>query len=75
MLIKKFGIGILLAVMSLTGCARVITDCPPPTEIAPEVQAQAAEEASALPEDSALLVVLAAGLDDRDSLRACRRIR
>lgn len=65
----------LLAMMFLTGCARVITDCPAPTPIPAEVQRQAANEVDALPPESALVVVLAAALDDRDKLRACRAIR
>lgn len=60
--------------MSLTACGKVASKCPEPTKIAPEVQVQAAKEIEALPEDSALVVVLAAALDDRDKLRACRAI-
>lgn len=62
----------LLVAMCVTGCSRVITDCPAPTPIDPAVQAAAASE---LDPDSALAVVLAAALDDRDKLRACRAIR
>lgn len=65
---------ILIVMMSLGGCATVPTSCPAPTQIAPEVQRQAAEEVADLPENSAIAVVLAAGLDDRDKLRACRSI-
>lgn len=63
--------GALLAMMSVTGCTRVITDCPSPTPIDPAIQRSAAAE---LDPESALAVVLAAALNDRDKLRACRRI-
>lgn len=61
--------------MLLSGCARVITSCPAPTAIDADVQAAAAAELDALPEDSALAAVVVAGLDDRDKLRACRAVR
>jgi len=60
--------------MSLNGCATTITDCPKPTRIDPAIQIQAAEEVALLPENSAISIVLAAALDDRDKLRACRVI-
>lgn len=63
--------GALLAATFVTGCTRVITDCPAPTPIDPAIQRAAAAE---LDPESALAVVLAAALDDRDKLRACRRI-
>ena len=62
----------LLAMMSVSACASTITDCPEPTPIDPAVQQAAADE---LDPTSNLAVVLAAALDDRDKLRACRAIR
>jgi hypothetical protein len=60
----------------LSGCAtNRISTCPEPTKIDPKVQAQAAEEIAALPENSAIEKLLVAGLNDRDKLRACRAIR
>ena len=65
---------ILIGMTLLTSCATVSTNCPEPTRIDPSTQAQAAEEVASLPENSAIPTVLAAALDDRDKLRACRRI-
>lgn len=63
-----------LLLMLLSGCVTVVSECPEPTKIDPKIQARAADELDALPADSALGVVIAAALDDRDKLRACRAI-
>ena len=60
--------------MLLSGCVTAITDCPEPSKIDATTQAQAAEEASKLPSNSAIVTVLGKALDDRDKLRACRAI-
>ena len=65
---------VLIGTTLLTGCATVTSSCPEPTRIDPSTQAQAAEEVANLPENSAIPTVLAAALDDRDKLRACRNI-
>lgn len=66
----------LIGMTLLSGCATSpISTCPEPTRISAEIQEQAAQELIQLPEDSALVVVLEAGLNDRDKLRACRSIR
>ena len=66
----------LLALTLLSACATSpISTCPEPTKVEPKVQERAAVELSELPEDSALAVVVEAGLNDRDKLRACRSIR
>ncbi len=64
---------ILLGLILLNGCVTVATSCPEPTQIDPETQRKASEEVASLPETSALSEVLAAGLDDRDKLRACNK--
>jgi hypothetical protein len=64
-----------LVLMLLTGCVGVLSDCPAPRTIPADVQARAAQELALLPPGSAIGKVLAAGLDDRDKLRACRKIR
>jgi hypothetical protein len=63
--------------MFLTGCVSGGFDCPEPTEISEEDQAKAEKELQAIPPGSseALMKVLAASLDDRDKIRACRQIR
>lgn len=66
----------LIGMTLLSGCATSpISTCPEPTKIPRDIQERAATELSQLPEDSALVVVLEAGLNDRDKLRACRSIR
>ncbi len=72
---KKSMLVTALLLTSLTGCVTVNSDCPMPTKIAPEIQERAAKELEALPSGSAIGIVLAASLDDRDKLRACRSIR
>jgi len=67
-------IATLPVLMLLTGCVTGVTSCPKPVTISKEIQAQAAVELGSLSKDSALGIVLAANLDDRDKLRACRRI-
>lgn len=67
-------LAILIATTWLSGCINTLSECPPVTKIDPNVQEKASQEASKLPDDSALLKVLAAALDDRDKLRACRQI-
>ena len=63
-----------MLLMLLSGCNTVISDCPEPSAISKEDQAKAAEEMKDLPPGSALGIVLAASLNDRDKLRACRKI-
>lgn len=65
---------VLVVMTLLTGCVTMVTSCPEPTPIDSAIQRRAAEEVAALPEDSAIIVVMAAALDDRDKLRACRAI-
>lgn len=50
------------------------SSCPAPTKIDGATQRQAAEEMADLAPDSAISKVLAASLNDRDKLRACRKI-
>lgn len=73
-LMRKSTAGVLISLTLLNGCARVITDCPKPVAIAAEIQAEAANELAALPADSAIGKVMSAAQDDRDKLRACRKI-
>ena len=61
--------------MFLSACASAPSDCPVPSRISSEIQERAAQELEALPPGSAISTVLAASLDDRDKLRACRKIR
>ena len=65
---------VLIGTMFLSGCVETITSCPEPTRIDPATQTRAAEEVATLPENSAIVTVLAAALNDRDKLRACRSI-
>ena len=65
---------LLIAPTLLSGCVSVATSCPEPSQIDPSTQAQAAEEVANLPENSAIHTLLSAGLDDRDKVRACRKI-
>jgi hypothetical protein len=61
----------LIAVLSLTACAPVVSDAVPPVkEYSPEVQAQAADELEALPEGSVLPLLIADYAVLREQLRA-----
>ena len=65
---------VLIATTFLSGCVTTVTSCPELTRIDPATQQRAAEEVATLPENSAIITVMAAALDDRDKLRACRAI-
>jgi hypothetical protein len=61
----------LIAVLSLTACARVNSSAVPPVkEYSPAVQAQAADELEALPEGSVLPMFVADYAVLREQLRA-----
>ena len=74
MLITRLKIVVLIGTTLLSGCVSTVSSCSTPTKIDPATQAQAAEEVASLPLNSAIPTVLAAALDDRDKLRACRTI-
>ena len=69
---------LVIAAISLTGCATVASDapvatvCPPVVEYSREFQARAADELDLLPEDSAIAEMLANYSVIRDQARACR---
>lgn len=68
----------IVAALTLTTCVSACmtlgSSCPAPTKIDGATQRQAAEEMADLAPDSAISKVLAASLNDRDKLRACRKI-
>ncbi|NQW11170.1 MAG: hypothetical protein HQ481_15000 [Alphaproteobacteria bacterium] len=69
---------LVIAAISLTGCAtvasddRVATVCPPVVEYTREFQARAADEIDLLPESSAIAEMLADYSVMREQARACR---
>lgn len=69
---------LVIAAISLTGCAavasdpRVATVCPPVVEYSREFQARAADELDLLPEGSAIAEMLADYSVMRDQARACQ---
>lgn len=68
---------LVIAAISLTGCAtvasdpRVATVCPPVVEYSREFQARAADELDLLPEGSAIAEMLADYSVMREQARAC----
>jgi len=68
-------VGLLLATIWLSACARVGSEpgpiCPPVPEYSPAFQARAAEEVEALPEGAALLVMMQDYAVMREQARAC----
>jgi uncharacterized protein YceK len=68
---------LVIAAISLTGCAtvasdaRVATVCPPVVEYSRDFQARAADELDLLPEGSAIVEMLADYSVMRDQARAC----
>ena len=70
---------LVIAAISLTGCAtvgsepRIPTICPPVVAYSREFQARAADELDLLPEGSAIAEMLADYSVMRDQARACQR--
>jgi hypothetical protein len=67
---------LLIAVLSLTGCATVGFEtrapCPPAVEYSAADQARAADEVEALPEGAIIVRLLGDYAVLRDQVRACR---
>lgn len=69
---------LVIAATSLTGCAMVISEdgtvatCPPAVDYSPEFQARAADELALLPEESAIIAMLADYSVMREQARVCR---
>ena len=76
--LRRRRVALVLATISLTGCAtvasepRIVTVCPPVVEYSREFQARAADELNLLPEASAIAEMLSDYAVMRDQARSCR---